>query len=93
MTRCPRCEAAVILGRSGALSRVTRDGGAEIIICDRCGQREGLYGRDPANQIPITDWPVAVATLLEEEEHLIRSFRASEIAMLPADQIDGPDEQ
>ena len=85
MTRCPRCEAAVIT-TSGALSRTTRDTGAPVYVCDRCGQREGLYGRGDA-QIPLSDWPVPVETLLREEEALIRMFRDSEIVMLRAGDI------
>lgn len=89
MNRCPRCEAALVTG-VGALSRVTRDGGAEVLICDRCGQREGLYGREPAEQIPLDDWPVPVETLVAEEALLIRMFRESPLAMIPVGDIEGP---
>ena len=87
MTRCPRCEAAIIT-TSGALSRTTRDAGAPVTVCDRCGQREGLYGRDVEAQIPLSEWPVPIETLLREEEALIRRFRESELVMLRADDID-----
>lgn len=87
MTECPRCEAAVIREGFGALSRVTRDEGAPVMVCDRCGERESLYGRDPAGQIPMTDWPVPVETLVTEEHVLITRFRESEFAVIPADRI------
>ncbi len=64
--RCPRCDATVVLDSDNALSRTTRDDGAEILVCTRCGERESLYGYDAADQIPFTEWPVAVEILVRE---------------------------
>ena len=55
----------------GALSRVPRDDGAEVLVWPRCGEREALYGYDPAEQAALADWPVSVDQLLEEERVLI----------------------
>jgi hypothetical protein len=79
--RCPRCHAALFEVGKGALSRTTRDGGAEIEVCPRCGTREGLYGYDPAKQPPITDWPLSPDVLGEEERRLIAQFQQSEIVV------------
>jgi hypothetical protein len=95
--KCPRCEAATIIGTDYtgetiggtglAASRVTRDGGADVMICSRCGERESLYGRDPARQIPLSDWPVSIDRLVEEERHLITRARDSEFRVLPANEL------
>ena len=89
LIHCPRCEAAaIIIGHTGALSRTTRDEGAAVTICDRCGERESLYGRRP-DQIPFVDWPVSIERLLAEEEALIRRVREGEIGWLATDEIEG----
>jgi hypothetical protein len=73
--KCPRCAGAVIINGVGAISRATRGDGAPIIICARCGERESLYERDPARQIPFTAWPVDIETILAEEENVIHRYR------------------
>ncbi len=73
--RCPRCRSRVI-GFEGdrlddadprrALSRTTRDGGAEIDVCAHCGDLEALA--DAAGDLaPITDWPLSPDRLAAEE--------------------------
>lgn len=68
--RCPRCNAAVIVPGSGtlegALSRTTRDEGAEILVCNRCGTREA-HMEGVGRLAPITEWPLSVDALLDEE--------------------------
>lgn len=88
LVRCPRCEAAAIVTGNGALSRVTRDDGAPVTVCDRCGQREGLYG-GAADQIQLAGWPVPVDRLLAEERCLIDLFRGAELAYITAEELDG----
>jgi uncharacterized C2H2 Zn-finger protein len=92
--KCPRCEAAAILflenddgsvSKLGALSRVARDDGAEVLVCPRCGDREALYGYDPAQQIPLAEWLVSVERLLAEERALIEQWRRSPRAGRPED--------
>jgi hypothetical protein len=88
LIRCARCEASAILGDHGALSRVTRDHkGAPVIVCNRCGERESLYGREPQDQIQLADWPVSIEQILVEEEILLRRVREGEIRWLSADEI------
>jgi hypothetical protein len=84
---CPRCEASAFRVGFGAESRVTRDGGATVEICSRCGERESLYGRNPLEQIPLADWPVPISQLLEEERALITMKREGEFRMLSAEDI------
>jgi hypothetical protein len=72
----------LIVNGIGAVSRTTRDDGAEITVCPRCGEREAMSGDDPAGQVPFTAWPVEVEQLLWEEEALIRFYRASSIERL-----------
>src|SRR4051812_49518500 len=80
--RCPRCRAAVFEAGRGALSRTTRDEGAEIEVCSRCGVRESLYGYDPAAQPPFTEWPLPPEELADEELKLIASEQRSEIRVM-----------
>jgi hypothetical protein len=77
--RCSRCEAAPVL--RGALSRATRDDGAPIEICSRCGEREAIREADGADYISVTDWPLSVDDLVAEERALITSARSSEISL------------
>jgi hypothetical protein len=68
--KCPRCAVSPrypLGGNIGALSRVMRDEGAEIIVCPECGQREAMLqyvGREPPN---FTEWPLSVDQLLAED--------------------------
>jgi hypothetical protein len=98
LRRCPRCEAAAIngtdyegrtLGGGGlAVSRVTRDDGADVMICNRCGEREGLYG-EPENQIPLTAWPVPIDRLVDEERALITMFREGTLGRFRGGDLNG----
>src|SRR5438309_1621474 len=54
--RCPRCNAEVFEVGRGAVSRTTRDYGADVETCGRCGSREATYGYDGAGLPPLTDW-------------------------------------
>lgn len=64
--KCPRCQInpAYPRGRNlGALSRATRDGGPEVIVCpDCCGEREALAG-----VVPMGEWPLSIDALLAED--------------------------
>jgi hypothetical protein len=72
------------MGAAGlACSRVTRDEGADVYICARCGERESLAGR----AVPLVDWPISVDDLVAEERGLIERFRSSEIALIPVDEL------
>jgi hypothetical protein len=48
-------------------------------VCARCGERERLYGDDPADQIPFTAWPIPVEQLVDED------FRLLEIKRRPSE--------
>ena len=78
MHECPRCEATAFHLGQGALSRTTRGEGAPVEVCSRCGEREALYGRNPDDQIQLTDWPVSIDRLVEEERSLLTFRRAGE---------------
>jgi hypothetical protein len=54
----------------------------------RCGEREGLYGYDPAGQAPLADWPVSVDQLVAEERALIERMRSGTFEMMRADEIE-----
>ena len=78
---CPRCRATTFavdsngFGRlRGVLSRTSRDDGTPILVCARCGERESLYGDDPAAP-PVTEWPLPAERLAQEEERLIRQMQ------------------
>jgi hypothetical protein len=84
----PSLRSGSIINGVGALSRTTRDDGAAIMICARCGERESLYGRDPANQVRYTEWPVHIDRLVEEERQLITFFRNSELTMMEINPVE-----
>jgi hypothetical protein len=65
----------------GALSRATRDGGAGVEVCPRCGTREGLYGYDPERQPLLTDWPLSPELLAGEELRLISWFQQAHMSV------------
>lgn len=92
MHECPRCEAAAFHTEHGALSRTTRDEGAPVEVCPRCGEREALYGRDPADQVPFVEWPVSLGRLVEEERALLTFKREGQFTMLSANEIIGPED-
>ncbi len=52
--------------RDAALSRTTRDGGAPIYICPRCGELEAI-AQSYDRLIPFTEWPLTLERLIEEE--------------------------
>ena len=100
--RCPRCwgflppvgEGGVTLGR--ALSRATRDEGAEVDVCSPCGEREALR-QERGQVIPLTDWPLSLEALAEEDamcRKMIRSSTLSFMTITPDDARDmlGDDE-
>jgi hypothetical protein len=92
--RCPRCWADMFEVGRGALSRTTRDeDGADVEVCSRCGARESLYGYDEANQVPLTEWPLSVDRLVEEERALIARSQAAEMGVIGADELDVDDAQ
>jgi uncharacterized protein YlaI len=66
---CPRCERRPFeTDEEGALSRTTRDDGAEILVCSECGSREALYGREPEEQPHFTEWPLSRERIEKEDE-------------------------
>jgi hypothetical protein len=86
--RCPRCHAAMFEVGRGALSRTTRDEGADVKVCPRCGERETLYGYDPIKAPPLTDWPLSAKRLADEEFNLISGDQRSNMmvaAITPED--------
>jgi hypothetical protein len=89
--KCPRCAVSPkypLGGNVGALSRVARDEGAEIIICPECGQREAMLryvGQDPPT---LTEWPLSIDQLLAEDR--VR-YTLSQHASMSTMRI-GPDE-
>ena len=64
------------------LSRTTRDEGARVEVCPRCGDREALYGYNPVNQVPLTDWPLSIVTLVQEERHLLTRYRNTRLSLM-----------
>ena len=79
--RCPRCAASMFEVGRGGLSRTTRDDGPPVEVCSRCEARESLYGYDPADQIPLTEWPLSPEQLANEELELIRMMQASSMGV------------
>jgi hypothetical protein len=79
---CPRCAAAFVQPGAGpgrARSRATRDEGADIFVCSRCGEREERRESQLGQLISFADWPLAVDALLEEERLLIEWYRSVEL--------------
>ena len=98
MRKCRRCGAATLvekengatltLGGGGAcLSRTTRDEGAGIMVCNRCGARESLYGYDSANQMPFAAWPMTISRLLRRRRRC-SDGAVAEIVSIDLDDID-----
>jgi len=65
VNRCPRCRARPILDL-GALSRTTRDDGAEIVVCGHCGDLEA-FTEEGGWLAPFTEWPLSPERLAAEE--------------------------
>jgi hypothetical protein len=79
MRWCPRCRLEGLSPRRGyAWSRVTRDGGARIDVCDDCGEREAERDFARMPQIGFDDWPVSVDEILREDQ--IRYVRTRQAA-------------
>jgi hypothetical protein len=67
----------------GALCRTTRDeDGAGVEVCSRCGSRESVYGYNPAAQPPLTEWPLSIEQLVEEEWVLLTRLQKSKMAVM-----------
>jgi hypothetical protein len=77
---CPRCESAILVDGQGALSRVTRDEGADVEVCSRCSEREAWREALGWPEMPLTSWPVDVEELLREERILLTRYRRGELA-------------
>ncbi len=93
LRKCARCACSIIDEFSAkALSRTTRDEGAAVMICTRCGERESLHGRDPAQHVPLVDWPVPVEDLVEEERLLLTRERMSRLALIALDELTDEEE-
>jgi|GEM_PF-3437981 len=77
--KCPRCAAAVdprlTPDLPGATSRVTRDGGARVVVCGTCGEREAMRAGEDWEAVPLTDWPVSIDTLLSEDRLRLEFMR------------------
>ena len=81
---CPRCNAALLYRGEddlGSLSRTTRDAGASIMVCEKCGRAEAF------NAVPFTEWPLSIDDLMAEEGVLINRFRTSTIVTLSLDDL------
>lgn len=79
--RCPRCTGPMP-DHPGALSRATRDEGAEVLVCPRCGSREAMRDMHGWPRVPLTEWPVTIDELLREERALLEHERRSEIVIV-----------
>jgi hypothetical protein len=51
----------------GALSRETRDEGAEVDVCPMCGEHEALREIHGLRPTPLTSRPLSVEELLRED--------------------------
>jgi hypothetical protein len=85
--RCPRCNAAAVGDPDGdtrhlaALSRTTRDDGADIYVCLRCGAREA-YMEMRGELVPFTEWPLSVEQLVAEERIALTFEQAASIELM-----------
>jgi NAD(P)-dependent dehydrogenase (short-subunit alcohol dehydrogenase family) len=90
--RCPRCDVRALLGEGGgegkALSRTTRDEGADIFVCSDCGEREAVREAARYPPVPFTDWPLDVDDLLREDRARYEYARRGEMSLATID----PDE-
>jgi hypothetical protein len=82
------CDAEVFEVGRGAVSRVTRDDGAEVEICPRCGEREALREAELPGAgawPPLVDWPLSIEDLLDEERALLELRRRSKLDVVTID--------
>ena len=65
---CPRCRLNPLrAGRDYSWSRVTRDDGARIEVCNDCGEREAERDFAGVHQVGWLDWPVPIEEILVED--------------------------
>ena len=79
-----RCQRCLVVPPEGLLSvsRTTRDEGAEILVCNRCGKREAFAGL-----VPYADWPLSLDALLDEERVVLTAERESSPSVIDADKL------
>jgi uncharacterized C2H2 Zn-finger protein len=89
--RCPRCDANLTYrgpNDMGTVSRTTRDDGAEIHVCARCGLAEALRGVYGLRMIGFDEWPLEIDDLLTEEMARILQFRRSTFGLIAQSDLD-----
>jgi hypothetical protein len=94
---CPRCEADWVVVTDDphpgqCLSRTTRDGGARVMVCDRCGGKEADYLFAGQPLVPMTEWPLDDDRFAAEELWRRALKRRVHIAQAPLDDLHLPDE-
>jgi hypothetical protein len=78
--RCPRCEAASFFhpGEDHPLAGVeslVRSAEGRIVVCKRCSEREEVRKASRGGVIPVSEWPLPIDVLLEDERYIIEADR------------------
>jgi hypothetical protein len=54
---------------------LVRSAEGRIVVCKRCGEREEVRKASRGGVIPVSEWPLAIDVLLEDERYIIEADR------------------